>query len=168
MATSNGKFDSIISDVIEAEGGSKMTNDPDDKGGRTQYGISERANPQAWLDGKVTEEEAREIYLQKYVIWPKFHLIPASHAALQKQLIDFGVPSGHYIAIQKLQKVLGLTEDGVIGPKTLAAVAASDPRAVNNAVVVERCLMFARICQKNPSQLKYLAGWLARGLSFLT
>ena len=52
-------IDRIIDNVIAAEGGSTATNDPADGGGRTQYGISERANPEAWADGKVTAEEAR-------------------------------------------------------------------------------------------------------------
>lgn len=168
MTTNN--FDKTISEVILAETGGKpnggYTNDPTDRGGRTQYGISERANPQAWLDGKVTEEEAKQIYLQKYVIWPKFNLIPASHAIVQKQLIDYGVPSGPMIAIQKLQRVLGLTEDGVIGSKTLAALVTRDPKDVNNRLVLERLLMNARICKKDPSQLKYIDGWNMRAISF--
>ena len=159
-------FEKIITDVIKAEGGAKVTNDPLDKGGRTQYGISERSNPQAWLDGKVTEEEARQIYAQKYVIWPRFNQIPESHALVQRQLIDYGVPSGPMIAIQKLQRVLGLPEDGVIGPKTLAALIIRDPKEVNNRLVLERLLMNARICKKDPSQLKYIEGWNLRAISF--
>lgn len=160
-------IDHIIDDVLLREGGSKMTNDPNDPGGRTQYGISERANPEAWKDGKVTETEAREIYLHKYVIFPKFHLIPPSHSKLQEQLIDFGVHSGQQVAIKKLQEILGLDADGVIGPKTLAAISASDPRVVNNRLVEARILMIGRIVQKNAGQLNKLFGFLRRALGFL-
>lgn len=162
-----GHLDDIIDGVIEREGGSKATNDPLDPGGRTQYGISERANPEAWKDGKVTEAEAREIYLHKYVIFPKFHLIPASHAKLQEQLIDFGVHSGQGVAIKKLQEILGVEADGVIGDQTLQAIAQSDPKVVNNKLVEARVLMIGRIVQKNPGQLNKLFGFLKRAMGFI-
>jgi lysozyme family protein len=153
----------IIDQVILNEGGATATNNPADRGGRTQFGISERANPQAWLDGKVTEDEARAIYEQKYLKGPGFDQIHDSR--LQAQLVDYGVVSGPFVAIQKLQDALGLTTDGVLGPHTLAA-ANANPRA-NQALVKARVMMIARIVQKNPSQVQFLAGWLARALEFL-
>jgi len=160
-------INSIIDGVIEREGGSKATNDPKDGGGRTQFGISEKANPQAWSDGKVTEEEARQIYLQKYVIGPGFHLIPPSHSKVQAQLIDFGVNSGPILAIQKLQAILNVKVDGVLGKGTLEALSKSDPRDLNNRLVSERLKMIGRVVSKNPSQLKFLSGWISRACEFL-
>lgn len=161
------KFERIISEVIHREGGSKATNDPADKGGRTQFGISERSHPKAWEDGKVTEDEAREIYVQKYVIGPGFHKIPPTHKKVQEQLIDFGVNSGPGMAIMKLQLALGVEQDGVFGPKTHAALIGSDPVQINVALIAERIKMIGRIVSKNPSQLKFLNGWLNRALEFL-
>ena len=158
----------IITEVIAEEGGAKVTNDLADAGKRTQYGISERSNPQAWLDGKVTEQEAREIYLSKYVVWPGYHRIPSSHAKTQAQLIDWGVNSGPGVATQKLQEILKVKQDGVFGEKTLAALLGMDDRSLNNLLVAARVRMVGRIAQKNPSQIKFLSGWLERALSFLT
>ena len=162
------EFDDIISDVIKAEGGAIATNDPNDRGGRTQYGISERSNPQAWLDGKVTEAEAREIYLQKYVVGPGFQLISCTPSPLQKQLIDYGVNSGPMLAIQKVQTILGgLDVDGVLGPLTLQAISAADQRELNNKLVVERVRMIIRVVKRDASQMKFLEGLVNRALSFL-
>lgn len=160
-------MEDIINQVIQREGGSKATNRSNDPGGRTQYGISERANPEAWADGKVTEDEAREIYTRKYIKGPGFDKIPPSHAKVQSQLIDYGVHSGPQIAIQKLQKALGTTIDGVLGPNTLAALVASEPRQINNQLVVERLKMIARVVQKNPAQLSDLAGFINRATEFI-
>src|SRR3990167_315149 len=157
-------IDAIISGVIEREG--VETNDPSDKGRRTKFGISEKSNPEAWKDGDVSEEEAREIYTRKYVVWPKFNLIPLSHSALQAQLIDFGVNSGPFIAIQKLQTILGVEADGIIGPNTLKAIEEENPFILNNKLVKERVLMNCRIVKKDPSQLKYLVGWVNRAFEF--
>lgn len=155
----------IIGDVIKREGGNKATNDPNDAGGRTQYGISERSHPEAWTDGKVTEQEARAIYEAKYIKAPGFDRIPPSR--LQEQLIDFGVHSGAAIAIQKLQALVGASVDGVLGPRTLESLNGHDLRVVNNQLVAERVKMLGRIVAKSPSQLKYLNGWLTRALEFL-
>ena len=157
----------IVSDVIKREGGSTATNDPSDRGGRTQYGISERVHPEAWTDNKVTEKEAREIFLAKYVVWPGYHRIPASHQKVQAQLIDFGVLSGPNIATQKLQLVLGAKPDGIFGTKTLATLVTRDQREVCNLLAVRRALMIGRLVKKNPTDLVYLNGWLDRVLSFV-
>jgi lysozyme family protein len=159
----------IISDILVREGGSKVTNDPSDSGGRTQYGIAERSNPGAWFDGKVTEEEARAIYTTKYVVAPGFDKVPDPQ--LQAQLVDFGVNSGPFIATQKLQEILKVSADGKLGPMTLAAlcnVAFQHPSGwVNNQLVAARVKMFGKIVVKNPSQLKFLNGWLNRALEFI-
>jgi lysozyme family protein len=153
----------IIDDIIVREG--PPTNDPTDAGGRTAYGISERANPEAWADNKVTEAEAREIYLRKYVRWPRFDQITDSD--LQAQLVDFGVNSGPMIATKKLQEIVGTDQDGVIGPATLTALSIMNVALVNNELVKSRLKMICRIVQKNPSQIKYLLGWVNRALEFL-
>lgn len=155
----------IISDVIKREGGATVTQNPNDQGGRTQYGISEKANPEAWADGKVTAEEARAIYESKYLKGPGFDKI--SDVKLQAQLVDFGVNSGPRIAIQKLQGVIGAAVDGVLGPHTLELLAKLNPRDVSNNLVAARVRMIGRIVQKNPSQLQFLYGWLDRALQFL-
>lgn len=157
-------FEKLFQHVMDSEGRDKVNVDA---GGRTQWGISEKSNPSAWADGKVTEGESREIFLQKYVVFPKFHLIPPSHAALQSQLIDYGFNSGQDLVIRKLQSILGVKPDGVLGPKTLEAVAKSDPRLVNNKLVAARCLMLARLVQRDPKgHLNEIVGLLDRALSF--
>jgi lysozyme family protein len=155
--------DQIITDIINREG--PATNDPNDKGGRTAFGIAESANPQAWADGRVTEEEAREIYLTKYVKGPGFDKI--EDPRLQAQVVDFGVNSGPHLAIMKLQAACGLPQDGVLGPKTLGAVNSPTVLSLNNKLVAERIKMIGRIVSKDPSQLKFVNGWLNRALEFL-
>lgn len=161
----NTTNDAIIDDIIRREGGSTVTNDPADRGGRTQYGIAERSHPSAWVDGKVTLEEARDIYRQRYLEAPGFGKI--EDPRLRAQLVDFGVNSGPGVAIQKLQEILKVDVDGVLGPKTLTAIAAYDPNLLNNKLALARVRMIGRIVNKNPSQAKWLNGWLERALSFL-
>lgn len=156
-------IESIINDVILREGAA--SNDPADHGGRTQYGISEKANPQAWADGKVTEAEARAIYEQKYVKGPGFDKIHDLN--LRAQLVDFGVNSGPQLAIMKLQECVGADVDGALGPQTLQLLDGIYAPDINNRLVSARIKMIGKIVTKNPSQLKWLNGWLNRALEFL-
>lgn len=157
-------IEDIITDVLKREG--SQTNDSADKGGRTAFGVSEKSNLGAWLDDEVSEKEARAIYYKKYVKWPGFDKIEDD--PLKAQLIDFGVNSGPQRAILALQTILGTEQDGLLGPETLTALEASDATKTNNKLVIERIKMFCNIVIRNPSQLKFLRGWINRGFEFLT
>lgn len=156
----------IITQIEEREGGATVSNDPLDKGGRTQFGISETANPEAWSDGKVTEEEARAIYTQKYVLHPGFDKLPS---LLQPLCIDWGVVSGPQLVIMQLQELLDVSPDGILGKHTLAAlpIYPEGLMQLNNQLVAARVRQVGRIVAKNPTQAKYVSGWLNRALEFL-
>jgi lysozyme family protein len=158
-------IDEIITAILKAEGGSKVTDDPADGGGRTQYGISEKSNPDAWADNVVTEAEARSIYRKRYVEQPGFDRI--SDARLQHFLVDFGVTSGPRVAISYLQRLVRVEDDGVLGPRTLAKITESDAKTLLRQLIVERVKMICRIVQKNPSQSRFLVGWINRCFEFM-
>jgi lysozyme family protein len=156
--------DTIINAELVREG-LTTTNDPDDKGGLTVDGISQKANPDLFIHGHPTLGSVRLRFEQRYVEGPGFdHII---NVPLRTQLIDFGINSGPMIAIQKLQEVLSVPVDGILGPKTLAAVTAHDPRVTNNALVAARIAMLSNIVARDPSQAKYLTGWVNRAKEFL-
>jgi lysozyme family protein len=159
-------LDEVITQIELREGSAAVTHDPLDGGGRTQFGISETANPEAWSDGQVTEQEARAIYMQKYVIHPGFATLPL---LLQPLCIDWGVISGPQLVIMRLQKLLDVEVDGVLGPNTLAALPAFPEGLIRltNKLVAERVRQVGKIVSKDPSQAKYVNGWLNRALEFL-
>lgn len=164
----------LIDEIIRREGGDKETNDPLDSGGRTKYGISERAHPEAWADGTVTYPEARNIYEKIYILAEKFHLLPEF---LKHQVVDHGVPSGPDTSARILQQVLGVPVDGNIGPATLAAVASYPDGKLFGVEVPGRVLLnlafrdarilhYATIAKRRPKDLKYLLGWIKRAQEF--
>lgn len=151
----------MIAALLRREGG--YSNDPKDRGGETNFGISKRSFPS--LDIKhLTKEQAIAIYRARYLEGPKIHLLPES---LQPLMLDFAVNSGQIVAINKLQKVLGVEVDGVIGPQTLSAAHAAEIRGLINALVAERVRMICSIVIKAPAQLKFLSGWVNRAFEFL-
>ncbi|SRR5258708_29561702 len=156
--------DSEINEILQREGG--FVNNPLDRGGPTAFGIAKVSNPDAWKNGPPTADEARAIYRKKYVEGPKFDQI--QDPQLQAQLVDFGVNSGPAVAIQKLQQIVGVQVDGVLGPATLTAVSQLHPEDVSNHLVALRVKMIGQIVSKNPTQLRFLNGWLDRALQFLS
>lgn len=152
----------LIDKIIEREGKSTFTNDPLDKGGRTQYGISEKSNPEAWVDGRVDYAEARRIYARKYLS----PFTGLESYPFYEHLVDFGVTSGPVLVVSKLQEIVGAAVDGRLGPETLDKVSKFKGH-LDVEIVKSRIKMIGRIVTKDPSQLKYLNGWLNRTLEFL-
>lgn len=109
--------------IIGHEGG--YSNDPEDSGGETKWGISKRSYPQLNI-ADLTVEEAAIIYHSDY-------LRPLEADKFRDgvvfQLLDFAVNSGVETAKRILQREIDVADDGIIGPVTreaLAAVSESD------------------------------------------
>lgn len=159
--------DEIINGILERE---KEGTPPDylapgDAGGRTTWGISERAHPEAWRNGPPTKQEARMIYYTDYV--SPWVLLRGINEPLTIACIDDGVMSGVETAVKRLQYVLGVPMDGKLGPVTLRAVQGQQPAELLKRYVVERAVRITRLVQRRPSDLVNLTGWITRILSFL-
>lgn len=159
----------ILSKILQWEGG--FTDDPLDRGGATKYGITAatlshwRGRPVRTDEVKaLTKDEALQIYEKLYIKDPGFDPIPMP---LKVHLIDFGINSGPAVAIRTLQDCLNVTADGVLGPETLGALKLQDPFVINNNLAKSRTMMIGRIVTRDPSQVKFLTGWLRRALSYL-
>jgi lysozyme family protein len=110
------EFDSAFERLIGHEGG--YVSDPRDPGGETKFGISKRSYPD--LDIKsLTMEQAKAIYKRDY--WDRAHC-DSLHPIIAFQVFDAAVNSGIGQSIRFLQKAVGVADDGVIGPLTLAAI----------------------------------------------
>jgi lysozyme family protein len=158
----------IIDEILEREG----WNGPDyldkaDAGGRTTWGISERAHPEAWIDGPPTIGRCRQIYEEEYVK-PFDWMRELEYDQLRVQMIDIAVNSGHPWAIRLLQRVIGVHDDGKAGPVTKAALrAAGAPRMICNALVAFRLKFVDDITDAKASQKRFEEGWENRALSFI-
>jgi len=110
-------FEDFIWHTLELEGG--YVNHPKDPGGETKYGICKRQYPHLNIKD-ITKQDAIDIYKRDY--WDKARCdefpVPLAFC-----LFDFSVNSGHPRAIRGLQAVSRTKVDGIIGTKTLEAVA---------------------------------------------
>lgn len=114
-------FDEAFKVLIGHEGG--YVNDPKDPGGETKFGVSKRAYPKEDIAG-LTLERAKALYLRDF--WDVIHAdeLPKH---VRFAVFDAAVNSGVRQAIKWLQRAVCVTDDGVIGHKTLSAVVAMDP-----------------------------------------
>ena len=89
----------------------------------TKYGISAAAYPNLDIES-LTLEQAKEIYYRDYWIpLIEKYQIPEP---LRFTLFDIAVNSGIKTAIRLLQLSAGAVSDGIIGPKTMAAIIMAD------------------------------------------
>jgi len=110
--------------LLEHEGG--FVNHPDDPGGITNLGVTKKVY-EGWVDREVTEQEMRDltkedvapIYKSNY--WDRCKC-NSLESGLDFTIFDWAVNSGPGRAAKALQKSVGATEDGAIGPATLALV----------------------------------------------
>jgi lysozyme family protein len=63
-----------------------------------------------------------------------------------------------------MQKTLKVKDDGIIGPKTIAAAFAAQPRAFR-LVLAERLAAYARLMAAKPNLLVFATNWSFRVLS---
>lgn len=172
-------IDKLLKEIIAVEGG--YSNDPKDRGGETNYGITIATARAAGYTGNMKDmpvNVALDIYKKQYYYAPKLDKIEKLSEAISAELFDTGVNQGVGTAGKYLQRVLNslnnqqklypdLTVDGGIGDRTIAALdawlkakGANGEKVVVNAL---NCLQGARyieIAEKNPTQETFVYGWL--------
>ena len=149
MAAANRE--SCISLILQLEGGNTVTNDPNDPGGLTKYGISRRSYPNENIQA-LSEDRARQIYQRDYWDAVKGDNLRSGVDIL---VFDSAVNQGVAAAVRMLQVAARTMPDGVIGSDTLAA-AAQDGVFIRFAA--QRAL---RYCT-TPNFQKYGLGWMTR------
>lgn len=125
-------FNTSFEKLLQSEGG--FVNHPSDPGGATNMGVTQRVWEE-WMGHAVdtnamkrlTPAMVKPLYKRKY--WDKVSGddLPSG---LDYCVFDAAVNSGPGRAVKWLQQILGVTQDGVIGPKTLAAIRASNLKQV--------------------------------------
>lgn len=162
-------FNKYLPKLLTHEGG--YVNDPLDKGSCTNMGITiftledYRNKPVICQDVKnLTKEEAGKIYKKNY--WDKVSADNISSQSVAEFLFDYGVNSGINKAAKSLQSILGVVQDGNIGPKTIKAVNEHDPQKLFNGLKQNRIDFLNSIVRNNPSQKRFLNGWMNRVNSF--
>jgi lysozyme family protein len=138
------------------EGG--YVNNPNDSGGATKYGITQRDMPDVNI-ADITPEQATAYYVEHY--WKALYSEIESQDIANK-IFDMGVLFGVGTAVRLLQTGLNLIVDGAFGPATLAAVNEADPYSLLQAYKTTLVSHAIGIANAQPKDRVFLAGWIKR------
>jgi lysozyme family protein len=137
-ATTSDRFAICLERVLRHEGG--FVDHPDDPGGATNKGITLATAREYFGDGYTVEElqhiareEVARIYREGY--WDKVSA-DGLPTGLDYTAFDSGIHAGPFRAAQWLQRALGVEDDGIVGPLTLAAASERDATKKRHAVNV--------------------------------
>lgn len=144
-----------------------------DSGGATQSGLTLTAF-RTWAKKKgwatlpdvamlkaVSYEVWRDVLKEDY--WNRCKADEIVSQSVAELLVDFAYNSGSMRAIKTMQAILGVTRDGIIGPKTLQAINGRSPLPLFGELK-QRRIAFLRSLKTFP---KYGKGWLSRVDSFV-
>lgn len=156
--------------ILSFEGG--FVNDPFDRGGATNKGVTigtwRKIGYDKDGDGDIdvadlrliSERDAVDRVMRPYY-WDRWKADRIKSQSVANILVDWVWGSGAH-GIKIPQRILGVKDDGIVGPKTLAALNACDPRDLFNDIKAHRGMFIDNIIRKNPSQSRYRAGWQRR------
>jgi lysozyme family protein len=153
-------FNEALKAILKHEGG--YVNHPKDPGGMTNLGVTKKVW-EAWVGHPVGEKEMRALtpetvgpmYKKKYWDAVKADELPTG---LDYLMFDFAINAGPGRAAKTMQKAIGTTPDGAIGPKTMAALKAADPTDLIAKFSMEKELFYKAL----PTFATFGKGWLRR------
>lgn len=158
------RFETCLAEVLKHEGG--YSDHPADPGGATNMGITRKtlarwrqvtpwtALPKEEVK-RLGKAEAGRIYRALYWETCGADRLPAG---VDLAVFDYAVNSGPDRAIRTLQAAVEVAIDGVLGPVTLRAAAAAEPKALINAISDQRMAFLKRLATF-PS---FGRGWTSR------
>lgn len=170
-------FVDAVNRVLANEGA--YTNDPEDAGGPTHWGIILDVLKQEGLSGDVdhdgdvdtddikilTKEQAVQIYKRQW--WERYRYDSIIKTTSCIKIFDCAVNMGQQQATLITQRTLRacdlpVKEDGIFGPKTRAAVNTTDGLEFLAAYRSEMAGVYRLILAKHPDYEIFRVGWLRR------
>nr|DAY36984.1 MAG TPA: Lysozyme [Bacteriophage sp.] len=159
------RFGKFLDYIFEVEGG--YTNDKNDRGGATNFGIIEEEARKFGYTGDMRnfkKSDAEKIYEKVYYRGNHIDKITDDRVALS--IFDWAVNSGGK-GIKKAQIVANkfganLVIDGIIGNKTLEAINSINPEPFLKEYHEMQRTFYKNLAAKDNSQEGFLKGWLNR------
>lgn len=163
-------IDKLAPFILRWEGG--FVNDPVDKGGATNMGVTigtwRSVGYDKDGDGDIDvddlhlldKEDVIERVLRPHY-WNRWRADEILNQSVANILVDWVWASGTH-GIKRPQRILGVTADGIVGPKTLAAVNSMNPMELHFRIKNDRIKFIDEVCQRDPSQERFRKGWINR------
>lgn len=159
------EFEKFKSDIfkytLKWEGGGKLHKVKGDSGGWTIWGIAYNKNKGLFRDlvdfKDTTYDEAAAIAFVKYYLATRAYMLPKDCKLIY---FDMAYNMGNRRAIKLMQKCIGVTADGIIGPVTISKM----QNLTKACLYKQRNGFYHLLVKKNRALGKFLKGWLNRSL----
>lgn len=126
--------------ILSWEGG--FANHPQDPGGATMKGVTLATFRQVFGNSKtvndlknITDEQWHKVFKQYY--WDRWKADRIGSQSIANLVVDWVWASGSH-GITKVQELLGVKVDGIVGEKTLAALNSKDRLQLFNQIFIRR------------------------------
>lgn len=155
--------------ILKFEGG--YVNDPDDLGGATCKGVcyrtyklycSRKKRPVPTIEDLKNISDSEFVDILKSMYWDACRADKIESQSVANAIVDWAWHSGTITASKEVQKVLGVSADGIIGNITLAAINSQSPLPLFGRIKQARLAYLERICNARPANNKFKRGWLNR------
>ena len=144
--------------------------DPDDLGGQTMVGVTmatyeeycRRKGYPKPTTGRLMDLSYNDWKsILKMLYWDRWNADEIRSQSIAEIGCDFVWASGVH-GIKVPQDLVGVVPDGIVGPKTLAAVNSRNPRELFDQIKIARFDFIEDICRKRPANNKFKRGWMNR------
>lgn len=151
--------------ILRWEGG--YVNDPVDKGGATNKGITLATFRQfygatATVDQLKALTDEQWLHIFRCGFWDKFKADDIANQSVANLCVDWAWASGVGTAVRQVQALLGVSVDGIVGAKTLAAINKANQRHLFAKIKSARLRFVENIVKRDTTQRKFLNGWKNR------
>lgn len=165
-------IDQLVPKILKWEGG--YVNDPLDSGGSTNMGVTLATWKQVGydkdgdkdIDGQdvklLTKEDFKRVLS---IYWNRWKADTINNQSIANIVVDWVWGSGKW-GIVLPQRILGVSDDGIVGPATIQALNAQNPKELFDKIYARRVGFLDGIVASNPSQGRFLRGWKARLADF--
>ena len=159
-------FELMLNFLFQSEGG--YTNDPNDHGGKTTWGITEGEARSHGYTGdmrNLTQDFAKNIFYQDYYLGNNLDKIKDERVALA--ILDISVTGGTGRGIKLARRALksmgvNIEENTKANQEFIDAVNSVDPLQFCHAYAQIQRAFYNSIVQHDETQRKFLKGWLDR------
>ena len=144
--------------------------DPDDLGGQTMVGVTmatyeeycRRKGYPKPTTGRLMDLSYNDWKsILKMLYWDRWNADEIRRQSIAEIVCDFVWASWAH-GIKVPQDLVGVIPDGIVGPKTLAAVNSRNPRELFDQIKIARFDFIEDICRKHPANNKFKRGWMNR------
>jgi lysozyme family protein len=161
-------FENAKAALLKAEGG--YSNDPNDPGGETNFGVSKRSYPQLDIKNLTFEEACINVYTPDY--WNRYGISAINPQTIATKLFLALINMNPMDAIKCLQRALNTVSlnesflvDGRLGSNTIKGINACQQAWLLDRFRIELAAYYLLVVKANEKELKFLEGWIGRALT---